>query len=75
MAKLLWGFSFDKATDAETGKPIELDLDVVTGYEDGLTISVKPFPCLIAPRSQARRETIMKEYEEAKVNVFSKYDG
>lgn len=73
MSKLLWAFSFEKEVD-ESGKQIEIDIDPITGYEDGTTVSVKPFPCRIVPRSKARRETIMKEFETAKKDVFSRFD-
>jgi hypothetical protein len=75
ISKLLWAFSFNKEIDPQTGNPIELDIDIITGYEDGLTTTVKPFPCRIVPRSEARRETIMREFEEAKLNVLSKFES
>jgi hypothetical protein len=70
ISKLLWAFSFNKEIDPQTGIPIELDIDVLKGYEDGLSTSVKPFPW-----SEARKETMMREFEEAKLNVLSKFDS
>jgi hypothetical protein len=60
--------------DPETGKPIAPDTDPVTGYSEGFLVCAKPFPCRITVRSEARRETIMREFAEAKADVFSKYE-
>ena len=72
VAKLLWAFSFEKKVD-DKGDPIEPDLDYATGFEEGLVISSKPFPCEIKPRSQKRVETIMKEFQSAEAKVFPQY--
>ena len=62
------------ATDPATGKPIVPDTNIVTGYREGLTACAYEFPIQMTVRSQARRETIMKEFAEAKANVFPKYE-
>lgn len=73
VAKLLWGLSFEPSTDAQ-GREIPVDINSDTGYTEGFLVSPKPFECRIQPRSEARRETIMREFRDAEVNVFSKYD-
>ncbi|KIX02156.1 uncharacterized protein Z518_08095 [Rhinocladiella mackenziei CBS 650.93] len=73
MSKLLWAFSFEKEVDAN-GRVMEPDQSYETGYSEGFLVCTKPFPCKIIPRSQKRVETIMKEFEQAGVEVFSKFD-
>ncbi len=72
VAKLLWAFSFDKQLD-EYGRPVPINTDPVTGYTEGFLVSPKPFECSIKPRSQAREATIMREFELADEQIFSKY--
>lgn len=72
VAKLLWAFSFETSVDAQ-GHRIPIDVDSDTGYNDGFLVSPKPFDCKIRPRSETRRETILKEFHEAEANVFSMY--
>jgi len=71
MAKLLWGFSF--APGKEDGKTVMPDTDPVTGYCEGFLVCANDFLCDIKPRSEARRATIMREFE-AESQVFAKYD-
>lgn len=73
VAKLLWAFSFEPNIDAE-GREIPVDANSDTGYTEGFLVSPKPFDCRIRPRSEARRETIMREFSDAETKVFSKYD-
>ncbi|MCJ1468497.1 hypothetical protein MMC07_007126 [Pseudocyphellaria aurata] len=73
MAKLLWAFDFSAKSDAE-GKAIPIDTDPETGYTNGFVRCPHPFAAEIKPRSEKRRETIMKEYESAKSDVFAKYE-
>lgn len=72
ISKLIWAFSIEPDLD-ETGKPIEPDLDPRTGYSEGFLVCANDFPCRITPRSGARRETIMKEYQKAQEEVFSRF--
>ena len=53
------------------GRVIPIDVDAATGYFAGSIYCPKPFDCEIKPRSQARQETILKEYAQAEENVFS----
>ncbi|KAL3702776.1 hypothetical protein TMatcc_000088 [Talaromyces marneffei ATCC 18224] len=74
MAMLLWAFNFEKPVDPTTGLAMEPDLSPDTGFIEGLVACPAPFPCKVSVRSKARYETILREFEEAKVHVFDKYD-
>lgn len=56
------------------GREIPVDANSDTGYTEGFLVSPKPFDCRIGPRSEARRETIMRECSDAETKVFSKYE-
>jgi cytochrome P450 len=73
MAKLIWAFNIEPGRD-ENGRPIEPSFDPSTDYTDGFVTSPKDFPCIITPRSEKRRETIMREYQVAQEEVFSQLD-
>jgi len=73
IVKLLWAFRFEKATDS-SGKPIDIDTDYQTGYTEGFLINARPFKCKITSRSQARENTIMREFAQVSQDVFSKYE-
>lgn len=73
IAKLIWAFSIEPGLD-DCGNTIEPDFDPRTGYSEGFLVCAKDFPCRITPRSEARRATIMKEYEEAARDVFSQFE-
>lgn len=73
MAKMLWAFSFAEKRDLQ-GKVIPVDANAATGYSSGFLHCPKPFDCEIKPRSEARRETILKEYAQAEKNIFSQYE-
>ena len=72
---MLWAFHIEMATDPKTGKPIVPDTDIVTGYREGLTACAYDFPIKLTIRSEARRAAIMKEYAEARANVFPKFEN
>jgi hypothetical protein len=72
IAKLLWGFEFAPGTN-EVGEVVLPDTDAVTGYCEGFLVCANDFKCDIKPRSEARRETILREFEAEK-EVFAKYD-
>ncbi|KAB8253715.1 putative cytochrome P450 [Aspergillus pseudonomiae] len=74
IAKLIWAFSIEPSFD-EQGQPIQYDFSPQTGYSEGFLVCVKDFPCVIKPRSETRRATIMREMEEAQRNVFSQFDS
>ena len=73
MAKLLWAFEFHEERDAK-GESLPLDVDARTAYSEGFLHCPKPFACEVKPRSEARRETIMREYRQAAAEVFSRYE-
>ncbi|KAJ5138483.1 uncharacterized protein N7515_003331 [Penicillium bovifimosum] len=73
IAKLVWGFSIGPGLD-ENGNPVEYDYSPETGYSEGFLVCAKDFPCEIKVRSEARRATIMREFEIAQRDVFSRFD-
>ena len=74
IAKILWAFDLQMAKDEKTGRPIVPDTSIVTGYREGLTASANGFPVEITIRSEKRRETILRAYEQARQDVFEEYD-
>lgn len=64
VAKILWAFDITPDPHAP------IDSDIVTGYTDGLLIGPKEFTCNICPRTEKRKETVLKEFREAQ-DVFS----
>jgi hypothetical protein len=72
IAKLVWAFDFKPGMNAE-GKIVEPDIDNVTGYSEGSLVCAKPFACDIQVRSEKKGETILREYETAEREVFSRY--
>ncbi|KIV88838.1 hypothetical protein PV10_08476 [Exophiala mesophila] len=75
LAKILWAFDLSMAEDPATGKPIVPDTSIETGYREGLTNAAYDFPCKFTVRSEARRQTILREMADAKANVFSKFES
>ena len=74
MAKLLWAFDFSAKRDGRN-VAIPVDVDARTGYTDGFLHCPKPFGVTVRPRSEGRRATIMKEFEKAQREVFSRYEN
>ena len=72
ISKLLWAFRFSPTTD-ESGKPIMPDTDPRTGYSEGFLVCAKPFDCKIEVRSEAKRQTIEREFAMAQKEVFSRF--
>ncbi|KAH8804413.1 putative cytochrome P450 [Xylogone sp. PMI_703] len=73
LAKFIWAFSVEPGVD-EKGNTIEPSFDPETDYSEGFLVCAKDFPCIIMPRSEARRRTIMKEYENAQQEIFAQFD-
>lgn len=73
ICKLLWAFKFEKVVD-EFGNIVQTDIDPTTGYTEGFLITAKEFPCKITPRSEKRKETIMREFADLEKSVLSKYE-
>ena len=74
IAKILWAFDLQMAKDEKTGQPIVPDTSIVTGYREGLTASANNFPVSMTVRSEKRRETIQRAYEQARQDVLEEYD-
>ncbi len=74
IAKLLWAFDFRPGKD-DNGNIVEPDVDPKSGYSEGFLICAKPYALDVQVRSEKRRETILKEYEEAKKDILSAYDS
>jgi hypothetical protein len=72
---MLWAFKLEKATDVKTGKPIEVDTSIVTGYREGLTASANEFQIKITVRGEKRRLAIEEAYKEAQETVFKEYES
>ena len=73
IAKLIWAFSIEPALD-DKGIKLKPNFDPRTGYSEGFLVCAKDFPCVIKPRSEGRRTTIMKEHERSQIEVFSRFD-
>ncbi|KAK5655502.1 hypothetical protein OQA88_5773 [Cercophora sp. LCS_1] len=73
IAKLVWAFNIGPGKDA-AGKVIEPDVSHETGYCSGFLVCAEDFPCTITLRSEARKETILREAERARTEIFSKYE-
>ncbi|KAK4226602.1 phenol 2-monooxygenase [Podospora fimiseda] len=73
LAKLIWAFDIGPGRD-ESGKVMEPDVSHETGYSDGFLVCANDFPCEIKLRSEERGRTILREFELARVEVFSKYE-
>jgi hypothetical protein len=72
IAKLVWAFNIRPGKD-EDGKAVEPDVDPYTGYSEGFLVCAHPFKCEIEVRGKSRKETILREYEIADREIFSKY--
>jgi cytochrome P450 family 619 len=68
IAKLLWAFDFAEIE----GAPV--DVSARTGYVEGFLHCPAPFRAHIEPRSEARRNTILREFEKAEAEVFVRYE-
>ncbi|KAJ5159284.1 Cytochrome P450 [Penicillium coprophilum] len=71
-AKLLWAFQFEPELD-ESGKPVAIDTDPITGYTEGFLVCPKAFKCRVSPRSAVRAETILREFARAESEIFCQY--
>lgn len=74
IAKLLWAFDFAPGKDGN-GKAILPDTDPTTGYSEGFLVCAKPYALEIKVRSEKRQETILREFADAKRDIFSAFDG
>jgi len=72
IAKLLWAFRFEAEIDAE-GKKIIVNDDPVMGYHQGFLYCAKTYGCKPVVRSEEVRETVLREYNNAKREIFSQF--
>lgn len=73
IAKLIWAFKFE-ALEGLEGGPVPIDPDPVTGYHNGFLYCAKEYGCKPRVRSDMVRETVIREFQEAKQNVFNRFD-
>ncbi|MCJ1248411.1 hypothetical protein MMC30_005628 [Trapelia coarctata] len=74
MAKLLWAFRFAGKGDGRGGVGT-VDVDAGTGYSEGFLHCPKVFEAEVMPRSEGRRETILREFGEVEREVFAGYES
>ncbi|KAL2862702.1 cytochrome P450 [Aspergillus lucknowensis] len=73
IAKIIWAFDIEAGSDEE-GNRVEPDSSPGTGYSEGFLVCAKDFKCTIRPRSDARRETIMREFSEEQEQIFAGFE-
>lgn len=71
-AKLLWGFQFEPGLN-ESGQPVAIDTDPITGYTEGFLVCPRAYKCKVSPRSSARAETILREFARAESDILCQY--
>ncbi|KAI8631789.1 cytochrome P450 [Xylariaceae sp. FL1651] len=74
IAKLIWAFRFERRIGPD-GKTLPVDSDPVTGYHNGFLYCPKDYGCQPVVRSDKVRETVLREYEQAEREVFSRFGG
>ncbi|KAK7973742.1 hypothetical protein PG990_011656 [Apiospora arundinis] len=73
IAKLIWAFRFEAPLGPD-GKPVRIDPDPVTGYQNGFLYCAKDYGCVPVVRSEQVRQTVMREFEQVEKDVFSDLD-
>ncbi|KAL2061480.1 hypothetical protein VTL71DRAFT_6857 [Oculimacula yallundae] len=71
-AKLLWAFDFDCKLNSD-GERLKLDISSTSGYSDGVVVAPNKFECDIRVRSETKKATIFREFDEAEKNVFPNF--
>ena len=74
VAKLLWAFQFENGVRADGGGEEVNEMDPVKGYQQGFLYCAKPYGCKPVVRSEEHRATILREFEEAEQNIFSRFE-
>lgn len=72
-AKLLWAVNIEPGRD-NSGCVIEPDVGNETAYSAGFLVCATDFPCVIKPRSDAHKATILREFGTAKEQIFPMFD-
>lgn len=73
IAKVLWALDIEPAVNA-SGQPIDPDVSNEKAYSAGFLVCAEPFPCNISVRSEARRQTLERELDVARSQVFSQFE-
>ncbi|KAK5126661.1 hypothetical protein LTR85_009595 [Meristemomyces frigidus] len=74
MAKLLWAFEIGPGKDGN-GNAMQPDLDPRTGYCEGFLVCANDFGAGFHVRGDERKQTILREFEEAERDVFGKFEA
>ena len=72
IAKLLWALKFEPKI-GDDGVEVPIDSSPDEGYHQGFLYCAKDYDCLVSVRSDSIRETLLREFEEARTNVFSQF--
>jgi cytochrome P450 len=72
ISKLVWAFDIGPGKN-DNGNVIEPDVSH-GAYCAGFLVCAEPFPCTITVRSEERRATILREFDQATAEVFSQYE-
>ncbi|KAI7285110.1 cytochrome P450 [Hortaea werneckii] len=75
VAKLLWGFDILPGKRDREGRPADLDLDPRTGYSAGFLVCAKDFEAGFEVRGREKEATIRREYDEARREVFGRFEA
>jgi len=67
MVKTLWGYNIKAGKKA-------VDTDPVTGYCEGFLVCANDFDADFEVRGETRKETILREFEEARRDVFGRFE-
>lgn len=71
-AKILWALNIEPGVDS-ANEVIQPDVSNETAYSSGFLVCAEKYPCRITPRSQARKETIVREFDKAAREVFVEF--
>ena len=72
IAKLLWALRFEPKVGVD-GQEVPIDSSPDEGYHQGFLYCAKDYECQATVRSERIRETLLREFEEARTNVFSQF--
>ena len=72
IAKLLWALRFEPKV-GEDGVERVIDSSPDGGYHQGFLYCAKDYECEITVRSEEIKQTLLKEFEEAERDVFSRF--
>lgn len=73
MVKILWALHIEPGADS-TGKVADPDVSNEKAYSAGFLVCAEPFPCKISVRSEARLETLRRELDAAKSQIFCQFE-